>query len=231
MKIYHWSGAHNKNFGDILGPYLVKKLTEHNVEWAKPENSDAVIIGSIMEHLPQQYKGTVAGIGIASSNTKKDLTQAKVLAVRGKFTLNNIQTVDKNIILGDPGLLAPIAYNVDNVSKEYKYGMILHYNDKQNQPKENYNVIDIKSGIENIITEAAKCEKIITSSLHGLILADSLFLPRKWLSFNKIQRKGLKFSDYASSIDMPIYKNTWQTADTKIIKQKQQQLLEMLECL
>lgn len=34
MKIYHSTCAGNRNFGDILGPYIINKLTKHDVEYA-----------------------------------------------------------------------------------------------------------------------------------------------------------------------------------------------------
>jgi pyruvyltransferase len=229
MKIYHSKCAGNKNFGDILGPYIIEKLTTHNVEWVEAENSEAVIIGSIMEHLPAQYKGIVSGIGCARHSTKKDLTQAKVLALRGEHTLKNVKTSQSNILLADPGLLAPYVVDVSQVEKEHNVGVILHYADKENN--KNHHVIDITSGIENIIIEASKCEKIITSSLHGLILADSLGLERKWVKYSKVQGGGFKFKDYGTSIKQNIQPDIWMKADINIITEKQKQLLEIFKCL
>lgn len=227
MKIYHSTCAYNKNFGDILGPYIIEKLYNKKTTHTIAEESEAVIIGSILEHLPKQYKGIVAGIGAARKTTIKDLTKAKIIALRGELTLkNNVKTNQKNIILADPGLLAPKIVNIENIKKEYKTGLILHYADRNNKPKKHQHIIDITSGIENIIVEAAKCEKIETSSLHGLILADSLKIERKWLLYDNVQGAGYKFLDYSTSIKTNIEPNKWLKADEIIIEEKQQQLIE-----
>lgn len=231
MKIYHSTCAYNKNFGDILGPYIVEKLTTHNVEFAKAGDSDAVIVGSIMEHLPRNYNGIVAGIGAARNSTRRDLRQAKVLALRGELTKHHIRTVDRNILLADPGLIAPNVVDVSNVDKKHDIGVILHYADRNFKPEAHHHVIDITSGIENVITEAAKCERIITSSLHGLILADSLGIKRKWVLYDRVQGGGFKFRDYGTSIKQNIMPNVWLKANFNIVEEKQGKLLEMFKCL
>lgn len=232
MKIYHSTCANNKNFGDILGPYIVEKLTNHTVEYAEPAQSDAVIIGSILEHLPEHYKGIVAGIGVAKSFTRKNLMGANVRALRGPYTLKKVQVRSpKKILLADPGLLAPFVVDVSNVEKEYKYGVINHYNDKTIPNVEEANIINITSGIEHVITEAAKCENIIASSLHGIILADSLMIPRKWAMFDRVQGRGLKFTDYNASVDLKPLRNVWQQPDEILVKRKQEKLLELFTCL
>lgn len=231
MKIYHSTCAYNKNFGDILAPYIVEKLTKYNVEWAKASESDAVFIGSIMEHLPAQYTGIVAGIGSARSSTRKDLTQAKVLALRGELTKSITKINEKKVLLADPGLIAPNVVDVSNVDKKYDIGVILHYADRNFKPEPQHHIISITSGIENVITEASKCERIITSSLHGLILADSLGLKRKWVLYDRVQGNGFKFRDYATSIKENIHPNVWSKANKNIIEEKQGQLLEMFKCL
>lgn len=231
MKIYHSTCAYNKNFGDILAPYIVNKLTNHKVEWSKVEHSEAVIIGSIMEHLPKKYKGIVAGIGSARSSTRKDLREANVLALRGELTKQHVITNNTNIILADPGLLAPKVVNIANIRKQYDVGVILHYADKNFKPEPQHHVIDITSGIENVIIEAAKCEKIITSSLHGLILADSLGLEKKWVLYDRVQGRGFKFKDYSTSVKQNINPNVWGKVSTNIVEEKQGQLLEMFKCL
>jgi len=226
MKTYWCKCAYNKNFGDVLGPYLVEKLTSHKVEWCKASESEIVVVGSIGEHLPKQYSGIVAGIGLGKHNTKLDLSKANVLALRGPLTFLYSKT-EQNPVLADPGLLA--SEFVDDVKKEHSVGTILHYGDKFNKP-EGY-VIDVTQPIETVIKEAAKCEKIITSSLHGLILADSLNIPRKWIRYPRVQGSGFKFYDYSLSLGMHIKPNEWMEAPATLVESKKQQLKEVFKCL
>jgi len=227
--VYWWRGAGNKNFGDVLGPELVTKLSNHDVTWAPAEESELVVIGSIMEHLPKGYDGTVAGIGVAHRKTKKNLANANVLALRGMLSweASGIRNVP---LLADPGLVA-IDLIKEMPEKQHQVGIISHYSDSSIKAGPNDFVIDIQSPIEDVVTNAAKCEKIVTSSLHGLILADALGLPRMWKKYSRVQGGGYKFHDYASSLDQRIRPGVWTTAPERIVKEKQEALREMFSCL
>jgi pyruvyltransferase len=229
IEMYWWNGAYNKNFGDILGPYLVNKFTNKNSVWVPANESRLVTIGSILEHLPEKYNGTVAGIGVANSYTSKNLEDANVLALRGKLTVR-ASKVKNNPLLADPGLLA-VDILKDRPEKEYDFGIIPHYADSNKRDYPNSLHINVFDPPEKIINDAAKCKKIITSSLHGLILADSLGLPRMWVRYKNVQGNGYKFFDYASSFDQNIKTNMWISAPQKQVKEKQEALREIFSCL
>jgi pyruvyltransferase len=227
--VYWWRGAGNKNFGDVLGPELVTKFSKYNAVWAPAAESELVVIGSILEHLPKDYEGTVAGIGVAHRKTKKSLASANVLALRGMLSweASGIKDVP---LLADPGLIATDLIK-EMPEKQYGVGIISHYSDSGLQAGPNDFIIDIRSPIEEVIINAAKCEKIITSSLHGLILADALGLPRMWKKYSRVQGHGYKFHDYSSSLGQRIRSNTWDKAPERIVKEKQESLREMFSCL
>jgi pyruvyltransferase len=227
--VYWWRGAGNKNFGDVLGPELVTRLSNHSVTWAPAEDSELVVIGSIMEHLPKGYEGTVAGIGVAHRKTKRNLANSNVLALRGMLSweASGIKNVP---LLADPGLIA-IDLIKDIPEKQHKIGIISHYSDNSIHPGPNDFVIDIRSPIEKVVKDAASCEKIVTSSLHGLILADALGLPRMWKKYSRVQGGGYKFHDYSSSLGQRIRSNVWDKAPERIVKEKQEALREMFSCL
>lgn len=229
IDMYWWSGAQNKNFGDVLGPALVHKFTGKTPNLVSAEESSLVTIGSILEHLPPKYSGAVAGIGVAHSQTRNLLEGAEVLALRGQLAV--AATGAKEVkLLADPGLLA-IDMVEDYPEKEYEFGVIKHYADKNTKTPHGALEINILDPIEKVIFDAAKCEKIISSSLHGIILADALGLPRMWAKHSRVQGGGHKFHDYASSFGQSIEPGLWMSAPKKQVREKQEALRNIFSCL
>jgi pyruvyltransferase len=228
-KIYWWNGAENKNFGDVLGPALFEHFTNKKAEWAEAKDSELVIIGSIVEHLPKPYEGTIAGIGFGYPKIKRDLSKTNVLALRGELSFEASGLKEKPI-LADPGLLAPELITNDG-TKSHKIGVIGHHKHQTIKVPEGGLFIDIKWPIEDVILAAASCEEIHSSSLHGIILADSLDIPRKWVLFNKVQGGGHKFHDYFSSLGEKTMPDEIKKVDFKRVQKKQDELREMFRCL
>jgi pyruvyltransferase len=230
IKTYWWSGADNANFGDVLGPALLEHFTDAKAVWSTADESELAIVGSIAEHLPKPYTGTIAGIGFGYRKRYIDLSEANVLALRGEYSFRASKLKDKPL-LADPGLVAPDLVQNLSDKKTYKIGVIGHHRHRDIDVPEGGLFIDIKWPIEDVIQAAASCEEIHSSSLHGIILADALFIPRKWVYFDGVQGNGHKFHDYFSSIRQLCSPNQTQIAKEKIIKQKQDRIREMLKCL
>jgi len=228
--IYWWNGADNSNFGDVLGPALVEHFTNSKAVWTPAKDSDLVVVGSIAEHLPKPYTGTIAGIGFGHRKRYIDLSQANVLALRGEYSFRASMLKDKPL-LGDPGLVAPDLVNNLSEKKNHKIGVIGHHKHRDIEIPDGALFIDIKWPIEDVIQAAAMCEEIHASSLHGIILADSLKIRRKWVYFEKTQGNGHKFHDYFSSIRQPCSPGKVQLAKEKVINKKQDEIREMLKCL
>jgi len=228
-KLYWWQGKNEQNFGDALAPNLLKHFTKKDVVFSKAKDSEIALIGSIAEHLPDNYKGTIAGIGMINEKTTKDFSKANVIALRGKLSLERTN-VKNEILLADPGLVA-IDLIEKPQNKKYKVGVVPHYIDQNIDIPQNALKINVFDPIEKVLLEIASCESIISSSLHGLIVADSLGIPRMWKENKKIIGNGFKFYDYASSIDQELFPNTWMVANKDVILNKQNNLREMLSCL
>ena len=92
-----------------------------------------------------------------------------------------------------------------------------------------YHVIDVRSGIENVMREASKCERIISSSLHGIILSDALGIENKWEISEKVLGAGFKFRDYASALGEEIEPGEWRLGNQERIGESAVNLEEIIK--
>jgi len=210
LKIFHQYGHRYckcGNFGDKLTAFLLQKLTSYSIEsvtFRHIRKADLIGVGSILQHIPEDYEGKIWTSGFGFETDFKKFPKAKIVAVRGKQTLDRIDGCDKkHIVLGDGGLLCHL-FAADNVSKKYKLGIIPHYIDKGNPvirkmalESAEIKIIDVCGSCDEVIKEIQECEYIISSSLHGVIAADSLGVPNEWVKLsNKVGGNGFKFGDY-----------------------------------
>ena len=119
-----------------------------------------------------------------------DLPAAQVTALRGKRTLQSLGCRAKDSIqLGDPGLLAGLL--TEKKPSRYKLGIIPHWSEFL-QPalaplvamSPEILLIDPCAGAREVLDNICRCEHILSSSLHGLIVADALGIPNAWLRLN-----------------------------------------------
>ena len=206
----------NKNFfnlGDELAPYILKKLLKYNLIKVNPSlNKNAFFsVGSIIHDA--RYKTQVIwGSGLISLLAKPKVLP-KILAIRGPLSLQ-VLNLDTNVALGDPALLVPDLFTPKIETKKYKLGIIPHYVDYENflqrfdnQNEKSFLIMDIKSReVEKFISLLCQCEFVISSSLHGLILAHAYGIPAVWVEFSKrVIGSGFKFVDYLLSVSIETY--------------------------
>ena len=201
------------NWGDKVNPYIVEKLTGKKVISSnsifnflnKPEilGIGSIIVGDLSNYV-------IWGSGIISEKTTLLTKPKEVLALRGYSTLHKIREVGGDCdVFGDPVLLFPEIFSDKKSEKKYKYGIVPHFKDKSsvgiqkiialNNPE--IKIIDIQSGTEEFVIDVLSCENILSSSLHGLILAEAYGIPTCRLVFSeKLLGGDFKFYDYYSGV-------------------------------
>jgi pyruvyltransferase len=117
------------------------------------------------------------------------------------------QGLDCPEVFGDPALLLPLFYKPSSLKKTHALGVVPHYVDKTQpsllhfQSVPDVLVIDIQGGIDKVVDQIVGCERIVSSSLHGLIIADAYKIPSKWIKLSeKLNGSEFKFFDYFGSV-------------------------------
>jgi pyruvyltransferase len=194
------------NAGDLVAPMLLK---HYGFTPAYSYRNDATLFtcGSLLDRIPEDFTGFVLGTGLMHGDVIKSLPNARILAVRGELTRNNINA-PKGTILGDPGLLAA-NYLAKRHEKQYVLGIVPHFTDKKDprlqqlirRYKKETLFIDIQTNPLAVLKQVDECEYILSSSLHGVIFADSLGVPNLWTILSgRVQGQGFKFHDYRSAL-------------------------------
>ena len=200
MNKVFWSNS-RPNFGDILTPYILDYAGVKYEMVSKPEQGNAMCIGSIVHKATDGM--VVLGSGVMHSKHKLN-PKADYRFVRGPLTRHRVLECGGTCptVYGDPALLLPLF--CDESKKEYDVGIVPHYVD-YNEIKEKYpkhKVINLSN--ENpleVAREITKCRSIISTSLHGIIAAHAYGIPASWLLYsNKLKGNNIKFKDYFASV-------------------------------
>jgi len=202
------------NFGDNLSTFIVKNITNKEVENIEQPLKNEIVYMAIGSILRLANRNTIVwGTGYQYLNARVREKPLKICAVRGKLTRNQLinQGFDCPEIYGDPALLCPRYYE-PIVTNKFELGVMPHYVDQDSillyklrldwfRKKSDILFINVYDPIKKVINEINSCEKIISSSLHGLIIADAYGIPSLWMKLSdKVLGKGYKFRDYFSSV-------------------------------
>lgn len=207
-----------KNFGDALSPIICEYLSGQNIVWSPPKKAEIIAIGSILGKIsPGKFsikalskKVNVWGSGFMHASDRQDGIH-NYHAVRGQLTLDRIEKPRKTPVLGDPGLLVDrIFKGFKSASKDYEFGVVPHKADKGHSSLHEIQkklgsaiVIDIDLPPKDFISLLTRCNFILSSSLHGLIAADSFDIPNCWIELsNKVRGNGFKFHDYYTAFSI-----------------------------
>lgn len=195
-----WYGG--KNWGDILTPVLVRRLSGHEVRRAATPGRH-IAVGSI-SHVIQE-NDIVWGTGSFPNRPlpKVAPNSVRVCAVRGPLTRDALQRVPLEVpeVYGDPALLVPYLYKPDP-EKLWDFGIVPHMIERdaiQVPESDSIHVIDICGGVEEVIQQVCACRAILSSTLHGLVLAEAYGIQSAWLQIDggkNLVGRGFKFKDY-----------------------------------
>lgn len=199
--------TYKTNFGDLMSPWLLEKMTNRTVVRADTSQPHYVMIGSIINKGTSQ--SVFWGTGTYGTEAKREVNaDARYTAVRGPLTRSKLGAamafgIDVPPVYGDPALLAPLYY-YPKVKVTHEYGVVVRWKER-NWAQATYGpgvkLIDFARGdIEEVIQDMLSCRKILSSSLHGLIVADAYGIPNAWLASDTPRGGEFKFHDYFASV-------------------------------
>ena len=264
-----WIGINHRNWGDDINYYFIKELAHRpvislfNFRLARRYKfKNYLCIGSLLGMPDYANENTIVW-GAGSFGEFKGVSPNHICSVRGKLTRDILvkKGMDCPEVFGDPALLLPLVYKTpsptlsysEDTTKKFRLGIIPHVVDlhhpvveeiKKNHVDEIL-IIDLENYKKwtDVIDQICSCEKILSSSLHGIIVSDAYQVPNYWVELTgKILGGYFKYYDYASSVgrrlDKPIVIKTFSDitylekgldvfshADAKKIQELQQGLL------
>lgn len=133
-----------------------------------------------------------------------------IRAVRGPLTRDLLLKLGHKCpeVYGDPGILMPYVYMPESIQKEEDYILIPHFS-KEKEYRELYGDEHIVSMITNdykdVVNKICSARKVISSSLHGIILAETYGTNAVFLK-DRGNNKDFKYIDYYSSTLRPNYR-------------------------
>lgn len=239
IKLFYYRDQNN--FGDVLAPLMIERLFGKKTEYSDPWLADMISIGSLVDVYSvrkiiclRKFMRAIAfykpiaiwGSGFLYEHHYFMWRKLAPTLLRGKKTQERLG--NPQLPLGDPGLIADRLLD-KRIIKKYNYGVIPHYSDyhspyihalKEMLPESL--IINVKEPVLDVIEKISQCEIVISTSLHGLIVADSFGIPNVWArTDNILLGDDYKFKDYYSvyDIDNPKFINLTKYYDLNTIKE------------
>ncbi len=236
MLSIHYSGY--VNFGDAVNPYLIERLIGGSVRRGNRRFSRVCCVGSILTKFVRPGRcSPLAVLGhtccpILHVWTSGFLQPApprchfwrrmQFHALRGRLSLQEVTRIlgtEPNIPLGDGGLLVNALLEA-SPPKRYALGIIPHLIESHEpvfadlaRQVPRATLIDLSRDPLYVLDQIAACETILSSAMHGLIAADALGIPNRWVRVSEAVLGGtFKFQDYYSVYALEGIK-PWAVAD------------------
>ncbi|MFD1825503.1 polysaccharide pyruvyl transferase family protein [Mumia zhuanghuii] len=193
------------NFGDLLSPWLIGKMTGRQVVFADKSRPHYIAVGSILKRASPQ--SIVWGSGSFGNENRDQLVpEATYTAVRGPLSRARLLDVEAKVpeVYGDPALLTPLYFR-PKVKKTHDIGIVARWSEKrwaEAQLGPGVKLIDLGTDdVEGVLREIMSCRQIVTASLHGLVIADAYGIPNAWVLSRTAAGGEFKYLDYFASVD------------------------------
>lgn len=218
-----WTGTYNgkitdhENLGDYLSCIIVESILRDKGLQLDNETDKTYCLYAVGSVIGWGYQDAVIwGSGLLNGKNALRCLRQKldIRAVRGPCTRYILLRygIDCPEVYGDPACLLP-KYYYPKVEKKYRYSLILHHNSelrnrqdvKSFMEKRQIHYIEIMTtDYKKFVQEILQSETVISSALHGIILAESYKVPTIFL--REQLNQDIKFDDWYFSTGRYDYK-------------------------
>ena len=143
------------------------------------------------------------------SDPIKPVRKLNLIALRGEKTRDIMSRVLgedlSQVPLGDAGLLVSELFEASAIKKKFALGVVPHFIDQEAPGVRSLLampgacLLDVLRDPQDFLQDMAACQTVVSTSLHGLIAADSLHIPNLWIeASDNVDGSGFKFQDYYS---------------------------------
>lgn len=196
-----WSGE--DNLGDSLSVVVFDWcLSRRNIEVNDGRNVHLMAIGSLIGGA--RFDAVIWGSGLMNALNLTNLIKHRryvkydIRAVRGPITRDFLIKAgyDCPESYGDPAILMPFIYTPNKNEKKYEVSLILHHQSKYTEVDSKVNLLDIHTvNYKRFIDDLCASKCVVSSSLHGIILAETYGIPAIFLN-QGISDQSMKFLDW-----------------------------------
>lgn len=208
-------GAQPENYGDNLMAPILQGLFNIDPKFVPMVKAELIGIGSIADSYHRRRKPAwkrllsslprrnlhVWGSGFMNESGEATWPQRVTFhAVRGPLSLK--KTNLPSLPLGDPALLLPSIWPRPQVDAEV--AIVPHFatfrtfvDNHRNALPKHWRIVNLLDEPEDVTKQIAGAEIVVSSSLHGLIVADAYDIPAiRMTGDNRIKGDGFKYRDY-----------------------------------
>lgn len=193
------------NFGDDINPWFLAALTGREFRWGSTRRSHLLGVGSIAAKASAH--SWAMGSGLLEPVTRAERPRCgRVVALRGALTAEMLGAAPS--FLGDPVLLMDRLLERPAV-RAGRIGVVPHAISVRAwrhllRGRDDLTLIDPRGDPLSVVKAIAACERVVSQSLHGLVVADAYGIPAVWIEPAPGMVGGrFKFDDYFTAFAEP----------------------------
>lgn len=214
VRTFYWEEA--RNFGDLIAPWLISQITQRDTVNIKNQSGHCKVTGlctagSLLTMIDRPLHiwgaGTISSLTRTSASRIRPHTPHQIYAVRGELTRTVMASIGWNAprVYGDPALLLP-KFHSPTSPQGPGLRVCPHFSHKpffsRLSDRQDLWILDVQEDPKAVVDQIAGAAVCISTSLHGLIVAQAYGVPYVWLheNANPLSGTNFKFDDFFTTL-------------------------------